>query len=255
MKHYIADKWRDILVFNNLDTHEKIWALEADWFEEPNYCRGGWSGVSRIEVKLPLGGKVGVFLKRQEDHVTRTMFHPMKGLPTFVREFDVIQTFEALGVPSLNLIYFEQWKCEGHQRACIMTEELGGYISLSSDEYKMGAKFLSSPKQKNTLFEKLAALMQAMHKNNFQHGCFYPKHVFVKQELNGGIDLRVIDLEKVTKLVTRKRAIFRDLDTLIRHSNGWSDDDKLEFFKVYQGESELSASSKKLWSELNRKKK
>ena len=37
MKHYIAEKWRDILVFNDLDSYEKVWALKADWFEEPNY--------------------------------------------------------------------------------------------------------------------------------------------------------------------------------------------------------------------------
>lgn len=55
MKHYIAEEWRDILVFNDLDSYEKVWALDAEWFEEPNYGRGGWSGVSRIELKLPLG--------------------------------------------------------------------------------------------------------------------------------------------------------------------------------------------------------
>jgi len=255
MKHYIAEEWRDILVFNDLASYEKVWALEAEWFEEPNYGRGGWSGVSRIELKLPLGGAVGVFLKRQEDHVTRTVSHPITGFPTFAREFDVIRAFQQHSVPSLDVVFFEQWKEAGHQRAFIMTEELSGYRPLSSDEYKMGAKFLSTNKQKNDLFEKLTTLMKAMHKHNFQHGCFYPKHVFAKQLPEGGIDLRVIDLEKVKKLFIKKRAVFRDIDTLMRHSNGWGDNDKLAFFKVYQGENELSSSSKMLWDKLNKREK
>lgn len=255
MKHYIADKWRDILVFNDLDSYEKVWALEAAWFEEPNYCRGGWSGASRVELKLPLGGKVGVFLKRQEDHVTRTLLHPLRGIPTFTREFEIITAFQKYSIGSLDVMFFGRWKSQGHQRSFIMTEELAGYVPLSSDEYKMGGKFLSTDKQKIDLFKKLSTLMHVMHQHNFQHGCFYPKHVFVKQECNGGVDLRVIDLEKAKKLFTKNRAIFRDLDTLLRHSNGWNDEDKLEFFKVYQGESELSKKSHQLWEKLNGGKK
>lgn len=254
MNHYIADKWRDILVFNKLDSYEKVWALEAEWFEEPNYRRGGWSGVSRIELKLPLGGKVGVFLKRQEDHVTRSIAHPIKGILTFAREFDVIRRFQKHGIPSLDLVLFNQWKEAGHRRACIMTEELAGYFPLSSDEYKVGGKFFENTDQKTMLFKKLAALMHIMHQHHFQHGCFYPKHIFAKQLTTGGVDLRVIDLEKVKKLFYKQRAVFRDLDTLLRHSQDWSIDDKLAFFKIYQGEDELNARSSRLWEKLNKKK-
>lgn len=196
-----------------------------------------------------------MFLKRQQDHVTRTISHPIKGFSTFAREFAIIRAFQQRSIPSLDVVFFEQWKEEGHQRAFIMTEELIGYAPLSADEYKMGATFLSTEDQKVKLFEKLAGLMKAMHQQNFQHGCFYPKHVFAKSLPKGDVDLRVIDLEKVKKLFTQKRAVFRDLDTLMRHSNGWSDDDKLAFFKVYQGENKLSRSSKRLWDKLNKRKK
>ncbi|MEO1896886.1 MAG: lipopolysaccharide kinase InaA family protein [Cycloclasticus sp.] len=252
---YIAEKWRDILVFNGLDTHEKIWALKADWFEEPNYCRGGWSGVSRIELKLPLGGKVGMFLKRQEDHVTRSMSHPIKGIPTFFREFNVIQSFQDCNIPSLDLVFFNQWKEEGKKRACIMTEELAGFIPLSSDDYKIGGTLLPNEEQKVLLFTKIIELMHAMHRHNFQHGCLYPKHVFVKNLSTGGFDVRVIDLEKVKKVVFRERAVLRDLDTLLRRSNDWKDEDKLQFFKMYQKENELSQASEKLWEKLKNRKK
>jgi len=253
--HYIAEKWRDILAFNNLDSDEKIWALQAEWFEEPNHRRGGWSGVSRIELKLPEGGVVGVFLKRQENHVTRTLMSPIKGVLTFVREFEVITAFNKYKIPSLDLMAFDEWEEGGYRRACIMTEELDGYIPLSSGLYRMGSDFLESEQQKKQLFTKISILMHQMHKEGFMHGCFYPKHIFAKQLPEGDVDLRVIDLEKVKKLFCKKRAAFRDLDTLLRHSGSWSEDDKLAFFKVYQGEDELKEPSKKLWKRLcNRKK-
>ncbi|ORU90287.1 MAG: lipopolysaccharide kinase [Cycloclasticus sp. symbiont of Poecilosclerida sp. M] len=252
---YIAEKWREILVFNNLDSHEKIWALQAEWFEEPNHCRGGWSGVSRIELKLPEGGIVGAFLKRQENHVTRTLRNPIKGVLTFSREFEVLRVFNKHKIPSLDLILFDQWEESGCRRGCIITEELAGYLPLSSEEYRMGGDFLTSADQKARLFVKIAALMHLTHQQGFKHGCFYPKHIFVKQLPEGDVDLRVIDLEKVKKFFCKKRAAFRDLDTLLRHSNGWSEDDKLAFFKVYQGEYVLKELSKQLWKKLcNRKK-
>ena len=36
-------------------------------------------------------------------------------------------------------------------------------------------------------------------------------------------------------------AVFRDLDTWLRHADNWSHADKLAFFKIYQGEDKLSA--------------
>jgi len=253
--HYIAEKWRDILAFNNLDSYEKIWALQAAWFEEPNHRRGGWSGVSRIELKRPEGGVVGVFLKRQENHVTRTFRNPVKGVLTFSREFEVLRAFNEHNISSLDLILFDQWDDNGCRRACIMTEELDGYAPLSSKEYEMGGDLLASEQQKKQLFTKISALMHQMHRHGFKHGCFYPKHIFAKQLPEGDLDLRVIDLEKVKRLFCKEQAAFRDLDTLLRRSNGWSEEDKLAFFKIYQGEDVLTNRSKKLWKKLcNRKK-
>jgi hypothetical protein len=87
MNDYTAAEWKGIFAFNGLRTFDDFWKLEAKWFEEPNKRRGGWSGVARCELKLPEGGKAAVFLKRQENHITRTFTHPIRGLSTFVREF------------------------------------------------------------------------------------------------------------------------------------------------------------------------
>jgi len=245
--HYISEKWRDILTFNNLDTHQKIWALEAEWFEEPNHRRGGWSGVSRIELQLPEGGSMGVFMKRQEDHVTRSLTHPFKGFSTFFREFQQIRAFNENSIPSLDLLYFENWQEEGHQRAVILTKELTGYYPLSSGQFQPGGEFVSSKEKKLKLFNKLALLMQAMHVKNFQHNCFYLKHIFAQPLDNGDVDLAVIDLEKVKKRYIKQKAIFRDLYTLNRHAGNWSIKDRVRFYQCYQNEKKLSKQSKKLW--------
>lgn len=249
---YVSDKWQEILSFNGLDSYEKLWALEADWFEEPNYKRAGWSGVSRIELDLPLGGKIGAFLKRQEDYFTRSLRHPIKGRLTIEKECEVIRTFQQNEIPSLELMFFDSWKDKGHKRAVILTVELAGYIPLTSDEYQTGGLYFRTKSQKQVLFKKLADLMHVMHKNNFEHGCFYPNHVFAARLPKGEIDLRVIDLEKVKK-TGRKHAQVQDFFTFIRRAVGWSDDDKKELFKSYRNETELSPESKKLWRKINQK--
>ncbi len=250
MKHYIAEKWQDILVFNNLDTSQKIWALKAEWFEEPNYRRGGWSGVSRIELKLPEGGSMFFYLKRQEDHVSRSLRHPIKGISTFLREFNNIEAFNRHSIPSLEVLFFEAWEENGHQRAVILTKELEGYYPLSSDQFQPGGEFVATLVQRGKLFSKLAWLMQKMHANNFQHNCFYLKHIFAKPMDDGELELAVIDLEKVKQRFSKKQAVFRDLYTLNRHAKNWALKDKVRFYQDYQNERKLSPQSKKLWFDI-----
>ena len=246
MKQYKSEQWQEILAFNDLDTYEKIWALKAEWFEEPNERRGGWSGVSRIELKLPSGGCVGAFLKRQENHVTSSISHPIRGLATFSVEFANISNFKKNNIPTLETIFFAHWHSQGAQRAVLITEELAEYLPLSSAEYRPGGIYVSTKEQKLSLFKQLSALIKDMHAKGFKHDCLYLKHVFAKQLPSGKVDLRLIDLEKVKKTPFKKGMVFRDLYSLHRHSDYWGVKDKLTFFKYYQQESRLSKRSRVL---------
>lgn len=246
MKQYKSEQWLEILAFNDLDTYEKIWALKAEWFEEPNERRGGWSGVSRLELKLPSGGCVGVFLKRQENHVTPSISHPIRGLATFAIEFANISNFKKNNIPTLDTIFFAHRHSQKAQRAVLMTEELAGYLPLSSNEYRPGGTYVSTKEQKLKLFKQLSALIRDMHAKGFKHDCLYLKHVFAKQLPAGEVDLRLIDLEKAKKTPFKKAMVFRDLYSLHRHSEYWGVKDKLAFFKYYQQENRLSKSSKAL---------
>jgi hypothetical protein len=250
LNDFIGEGWASALQNNQLEGFDALWELDAAWFEEPNERRGGWSGVSRIELELVGGERVGCFLKRQENHVCKTPFHPFKGEPTFAREFRNIQRFKNRGVPSLEVIFYGQRVVDGKQRAILMTRELSGFLPLSSDEYQPSSKVLRPKSEKEALFAKVAELMRVMHAANFQHNCFYPKHVFVRKAENGEWDARVIDLEKVKWQPLRRNAILRDLYTLNRHSFHWPLTDRMRFFKIYRKESKLSKESKRIWRDL-----
>ena len=135
MKEFYGNNWRKILNENNLGDFNSLWELDAGWFEQPNKRRGGWSGVSRIKLELPEGGEVGVFLKRQENHVTKTIFHPVKGIPTFQREYRNILRFIKKGLPTVEPVYFGRRNQEGKLQAILMTRELEGYQSLDANHF------------------------------------------------------------------------------------------------------------------------
>ena len=130
MKDFINDRWRPILVHNGLSDFGALWQLKADWFEAPNHRRGGWSGVSRCELALPGGGTRAIFLKRQENHKARLWTHPLRGAPTFLREFRHIQHYRACGIPTLEPVYFAMHKVGKDERAILVTEELTGFVSM-----------------------------------------------------------------------------------------------------------------------------
>jgi hypothetical protein len=248
MNDFVGEGWEEILQHNNLNSFDALWELKADWFEPPNERRGGWSGVSRIQVKRPSGEPVGLFLKRQENHICRSLRNPIKGVATFLREFKNICRFKELRVPTLEPVFFALHHVNGNQRAILITEELAGYYPIpNSPKEDATLTTLAARKQ---LFTKLASLMHHMHADNRQHGCLYLKHLFMKPLDEGGFDVRVIDLEKTRKLLSQKRAIFRDLYTLSRHAGEWSRTDCMRFFLIYRQEKKLSSESKQLWQAI-----
>src|SRR6185503_4684835 len=160
MNDYIEPEWQRIFGYNGLRSFDDFWKLEAKWFEEPNQRRGGWSGVVRCELKLPEGGTTRVFLKRQENHITRTFAHPIRGLPTFVREFENIMRCRERGIPSLTPLYFACRTEGGNKRAVLLTEELVGFRSLKelAGEWKT-----MSRATRHAIIRTVAKLLRRIH--------------------------------------------------------------------------------------------
>lgn len=248
MKDYFPDQWRDILRHNKLDSFDALWNLQADWFEPPNERRGGWSGVSRCELDSPKGGKVAVFLKRQENHVTRTLLHPF-GMSTFIREIENILRFKNAGIPALEPVYFAVRKVDGNLRAILCTEALDGYEPLEDLTERWLKEGWPERKKRQRLMQVVASVMSRMHDHKIQHNCFYPKHIFVRFTENA-IDVRIIDLEKAKVKLLRRYATFRDLYALNRHAQGWSRTDRLRFLLLYLERKRLDRHAKELWRKI-----
>jgi hypothetical protein len=247
MQDYRADNWRETLVKNGLNSFDDWWEFAADWFEEPNVRRGGWSGVSRVELAMADGSHRAVFLKRQENHVTRTLLHPFRGIPTFIREMKNIRALQQGGVPALVPVYFATRTVAGAQRAILVTEALDGFVPL--DEINRQAMSLVERRQ---LIEQVAEVLKRLHAQRLQHNCLYPKHLFVKQS-DTNFEVRLIDLEKTKRCLFRSSAMFRDLDTLNRHDHAWSRTDRLRFLMHYLGVSSGDELLGSWWQKLSRR--
>ena len=233
MKDFINERWRAILACNGLLDFDALWNLDVPWFEEPNHRRGGWSGVSRCELNLPEGGRSVVFIKRQENHGTPSLRHPLRGIPTFYREFKCIMNYRNKGVPALEPVYFAVRQVGKDQRAILATEELAGFISLE-EQIQLWLKAGGAPVMlRRRVLSAVAHLVRNMHSHGIRHGCFYTKHVFIRVHIDGTVEARVIDLEKSHVIPLRTLCALRDLSALSRFSTLWSRADKIYFLKAY----------------------
>ena len=248
MKDYLAPEWMETLKHNGLDSFETLWALETEWFEPPNRGRGGWSGVVQLELKCPEGGTKAVFIKRQENHLRRTLQHPIGGEPTFAGEMKNILALQQAGVPTLEPVYYGQRKTDGCWRATLVTQELSGFQPLDQVMQQwQEAGWVPSFDKRRRLISETAAVIRKLHDHRLVHNALYPKHLFVRMPEAGRLEVRLIDLEKMRPVLACSRAARRDLDSLNRRAQFWSRTDRLRFLKRYLGAPLLTAEGKALW--------
>lgn len=228
---------RQQLGASGLADFEALWALSADWHEAPNERRGGWSGVSRYR----LDDGSAIFLKRQENHLCRTLRHPFRGIPTFYREYLNILRLRQHQVGAVDALYYGDRLEAGRWRAILVTRALDSHLSL--DDWNNAAAQSEQP-QRQSLIAAIAQACARLHHHCLQHSCLYGKHVFVSRSPASNrsyqeSDVRFIDLEKLRKGISRERVSRRDLDQLMRHTSGWSDADWMIFRSAYRLQREL----------------
>ena len=249
MTDYLGEGWQTLLSKNNLATYGSLWRLKADWFEEPNIRRGGWSGVVKVSLKQTNDDPVFIFIKRQENHLSRTWRHPIKGVATFIREYNNLRLFHKYDIPTPELVYFGARSNNGKPQAIIATKELVGYQSLNVLLHKSDSSMIIGSKHRQALFKETAKIIYHMHQHRIQHNSLHPKHIFAKP-LGDNWDIRIIDLEKAKRRVFKHTASLRDLATLRRQMTELTDKEQITFFKAYVNEAKLSIKSKKLWSQI-----
>ncbi|MDO9322435.1 MAG: lipopolysaccharide kinase InaA family protein [Pseudomonas sp.] len=223
MSDFIAAEDRAILAEHQLDSFEALWALELEAVDEPNTERGGYSTVSRLQL-----GERAYYLKRQTNHLTRSLAHPF-GEPTFARELRNIQRYQALGIPALQAAFFAERKFPGKHCAILLTRALDGW----TDMYELLGQWpqLVAARQQGIILA-VATLAKQLHEAAQLHGCFYPKHIFLREQ-GEGFSACLIDLEKTRPMRLRRTDRIKDLETLLRRASVWEPAEVQLFLQHY----------------------
>jgi hypothetical protein len=211
MRDFISDKDRPMLERKGLTSFDAFWDLQLTQVDAPNLNRSGWSHVSRLEID----GRA-FYLKRQCDHLTRSLAHPF-GEPTLAREFRAILRFKALGLPVVEASFYAERRILGKDGkkfcAVLLTPALDGWRDIQSVFSDWSA---ASEKRANVLLAACGLLARGLHDAGLMHGCFYPKHVFERETGEDAFEVCLIDLEKVRRLWLGRRDQVKDLEQFFR---------------------------------------
>ena len=237
MSDFIAAEDRAILERHGLADYDALWALRLEAVDEPNTERGGWSSVYRLDL-----GEAAYYLKRQSNHLTRSLRHPC-GEPTFAREFRNIRRYAELGIPALQAAFFAERRLPGERRAILLTRALDGWQDLG---HWLQAWAQLDATRRSAILRACGELARCLHGAGQMHGCFYPKHIFLR-ESGQGFQAQLIDLEKTRPLLLGRRDRIKDLEPLLRRAVMWSEDDVQQLLRAYLGsENDLEQWSRRL---------
>jgi len=209
---------------------DRWWNSSGIWVEPANQRRGGESGVQLLQQRD--SARPPLYCKRQTGHTYRTLMHPL-GRPTILRELQAYRAFARLGIKTPNVVYCTARQQHGNWQALLVTEALQGFVSLEQWYTSNSSAALTK-----TVLRQLAATLARLHLAGWQHGCCYPKHIFVKAQpdKNGAmaIEIALLDLEKSRRRLRIKDAARRDLGQLGRHRGNISETDLLFIHQAYQ---------------------
>jgi hypothetical protein len=213
---------------NGLNSFDALWDLELDAVDAPNTNRGGWSTVYRLELADDEGNSHGYYLKRQDNHLTRSWIKPF-GEPTFAREYRAIQAYARVKVPAVEAVAFAQRQSGGHHQAILVTKALDDHEPLDLWLHRWETL---SWKDKAIIVQAVALLVRRLHEVGKIHNCLYAKHIFVKLD-DSGATARLIDLEKTRSVLFGQNDLVSDLSTLCRRTPTPSRTQRLRFLLLY----------------------
>lgn len=223
-----------LLARHRLNSFDALWNLKLDAVDAPNTTRGGWSTVYRLDLEDDQGRNHGFYLKRQDNHLTRSLLMPF-GEPTFAREYRAIRAYARYRVPALEAVAFAERREAGHKRALLLTCALDDFDPLDQWLEKWDRLAYTD---KKILIQAVAMLVKRLHQTGNVHNCLYAKHIFVK--LGSGVaESRLIDLEKTRRSWLGKHDLVSDLSTLNRRTQKPSSAQRLSFLLAYLGKHKL----------------
>ncbi|MCW3147146.1 InaA protein [Stutzerimonas stutzeri] len=221
-------------------TFQRWWDTQGEWVEEPNQRRAGESGVQRVRLRdasQPL-----LYSKRQIGHLYRSLAHPF-GRPTVLRELQALQAFARLGVRVPELVYCGTRQQAGQWQALLVTAELDGFVSLEN-WYRDGHTERHGTLVHQRMLAAVGVALNRIHRARWQHGCCYPKHIFLRVHGAGDaawVEVALLDLEKSRRRLRRSAAARHDLRQLHRHRQDMPVEDWLRLLAAHTTASEADA--------------
>ena len=231
MIDFLAAADRALLERHGLGTFDALWGKQLDAVDEPNTGRGGWSSVFRLDLE----GQ-GFYLKRQSNYMTRTLRAPF-GEPSFAHEFRNILRYQKMGIPAMQAAFYGERKVDGEVRAILLTRALDGWSDLDSLLQRWTDL---STQQHSHILKACGVLARQLHAARQVHGCFYPKHIFLKTT-GSGYQAQLIDLEKTRPLLYGQRDRVKDLEPLTRRAPQWDESQLRELLAAYLDQGQESA--------------
>lgn len=226
MSDFVAAEDRALLERHGLADFDALWVLKLEAVDEPNTERGGWSSVYRLDL-----GERAYYLKRQSNHLARSLLRP-QGEPTFAREFRNIRRYAELGIPALQAAFFAERRMPGERRAVLLTRALDDWQDL---EHWLQCWAQLAEARRQAILRACGELTRRLHAAGQKHGCFYPKHIFLREGANG-YEAQLIDLEKTRPLLFGERDRVKDLEPLLRRASAWSEAEVRQLLSAYLGE-------------------
>ena len=86
--------------------------------------------------------------------------------------------------------------------------------------------------QRQQILRACGELARTLHAAGQVHGCFYPKHIFLR-ERSEGWQAQLIDLEKTRPLLFGQRDRVKDLEPLLRRAPEWGEAQLRELLAAY----------------------
>lgn len=238
-ERFATNKVRRLFQQNDLSGFTDLWRLDSLWVEPPNERRKGISGVVTYELKVGDGSVQRIFIKRQENHNTRTLKHPIRGIATFFRELNYVQKLQHEGVPVVEVLYYGRALFRSNQQAILVSRALEGYVSL--EQWFSCYEERKDPIRVRSVLQAVVNAIKPMHQKGVCHGSLYGKHVLVRPSADGDtagseVDVCLIDLEKARISIFHNRIIEKDLSQLLRHTKGMTQEEAHTLVDLYFGE-------------------
>ncbi|MBA1262960.1 lipopolysaccharide kinase InaA family protein [Stutzerimonas stutzeri] len=225
MSDFIAAEDVSTLSRHGLDSFEALWELQLVAVDAPNEGRGGWSSVFRLQLD-----ETAYYLKRQSNYFIRSLTRPL-GEPTLTREFRNIRHYQSKGIPALQAAFHGERVVAGERRAILLTHALDGWTDL---EALLARWQQLAVAERRDILNACGHLAAQMHGAGLKHGCFYPKHIFLRTA-EDGYEACLIDLEKTRPMLFDRAGRLRDMEALMRRAAPWSDEERRMLLARYLG--------------------